>query len=143
MELFATEYLASQYFWTTVAFVMLLGVVWRFVVPAVNAALDARAAQIKGDLHRAREEREAAERVLAEYQQQLAAARKEAAQVVSTARAEAEALATRRLAEVEAEIARKGEDKPCATCRPKWPVWRWRWPKSFWKAVWMPSWRPN
>ncbi len=110
MELFGIEYLHSQYFWTTLAFLLLLGVISRFVLPAVNAALDARAASIKSDLDRATEQREEAERVLSEYQAQLAEARKEASQVVTQARAEAEALASRRLAEVEAEISRKGDE---------------------------------
>lgn len=110
MELFAVEFLHSQIFWVAVAFAVLLGVMSKFVVPAVAAVLDARIAQVKGDLNAAEAARAEAHKVLAEYQTQMAAARKEAATLVSTARAEAEALAAQRLAQMEADIARKGED---------------------------------
>jgi F-type H+-transporting ATPase subunit b len=109
MELFVTSYLASQYFWTTLAFLVLFGIMARFVVPAVTAVLDARAAQIKGDLDKAAAERAGAEQVMADYQAQLKKARAEAGNIISTARAEAEALAKQRLADVEAELARKAE----------------------------------
>jgi F-type H+-transporting ATPase subunit b len=109
LELFVTTYLQSQYFWTTLAFMVLLGIMYRFVVPAVTAVLDARAAQIKGDLDKAASERAAAEQVIADYRAQLKKARAEAADIVSTARAEAESIAKQRISEVEAELGRKAE----------------------------------
>ncbi|PZP39778.1 MAG: ATP synthase F0 subunit B [Pseudomonas fluorescens] len=110
MELFVVDYLHSQYFWSTVAFVILLGVMWRFVVPAVLAVLDARAAQIASDLDAAERGRVQAEGTLAEYAAQLAQAKKEAAEIVSRARAESEALANERIRQVEADLARKAEE---------------------------------
>jgi F-type H+-transporting ATPase subunit b len=109
LELFVTTYLQSQYFWTTLAFMVLLGIMYRFVVPAVTAVLDARAAQIKGDLDKAASERAAAEQVIADYRAQLKKARAEAADIDSTARAEAESIAKQRISEVEAELGRKAE----------------------------------
>lgn len=110
MELFVLSYLESQYFWTTVAFLVLLGVMWRFVVPAVLATLDARAAKIAADLDAAARDRSQAEHVLADYAAKLAEARKEAADIVSRARAEAEALANERIAQVDVELARKAAE---------------------------------
>lgn len=110
MELFVLDYLHSQYFWSTVAFVILLGVMWRFVVPAVLGVLDARAAQIASDLDAAERGRLQAEGTLAEYAAQLAAAKKEAAEIVTRARAEAEALANERIKQVEADLSRKAEE---------------------------------
>lgn len=110
MELFAVEFLHSQIFWVAVAFAVLLGIMSKFVVPAVAAVLDARIAQVKGDLNAAESARAEAQKVLAEYQAQMAAARKEAATLVSTSRAEAEALAAQRMAQVDADIARKTDD---------------------------------
>lgn len=110
MELFVVDYLHSQYFWTTVAFLILLGVMWRFVVPAVLGVLDARAAKIAADLDAAERGRLQAEGTLAEYATQLAHAKKEAAEIVSTARAEAEALANERIKQVEVDLARKAEE---------------------------------
>lgn len=110
MELFVTSYLESQYFWTTVAFLVLLGVMWRFVVPMVLASLDARAAKIAGDLDAAERSRTDAEGLLADYNARLAAAKKEAGEIVSRARAEAEALANEKIRLMEAELARKADE---------------------------------
>ncbi|RYG61005.1 MAG: ATP synthase F0 subunit B [Alphaproteobacteria bacterium] len=110
MELFVLDYLHSQYFWTTLAFLILLGVMYKFVVPSVLAVLDARAAQIAADLDAAERGRLQAEGTLAEYAAQLAQAKKDAGEIVSRARAESEALANERIKQVEADLARKAED---------------------------------
>ncbi|RYG59942.1 MAG: ATP synthase F0 subunit B [Alphaproteobacteria bacterium] len=110
MELFVLDYLHSQYFWTTLAFLILLGVIYKFVVPSVLAVLDARAAQIAADLDAAERGRVQAEGTLAEYAAQLAQAKKDAGEIVSRARAESEALANERIKQVEAELGRKAED---------------------------------
>ncbi|MCA3244102.1 MAG: F0F1 ATP synthase subunit B [Alphaproteobacteria bacterium] len=109
MELFVLSYLQSQYFWTATAFLLLLVVMTRVVVPAVLATLDARAAKIARDLDAARTTREQAEASLADYTAKIAAAKKEAAELLSQARAEAEALAKARLAQADEELARKTE----------------------------------
>jgi F-type H+-transporting ATPase subunit b len=109
MELFVLSYLQSQYFWTAAAFLLLLVVMQRLVVPAVLATLDARAAKIAADLDAARTTREQAEASLADYTAKIVAAKKEAATLLSQARAEAEALAKARLAQVEEELTRKTE----------------------------------
>jgi F-type H+-transporting ATPase subunit b len=109
MELFVLSYLQSQYFWTTAAFLLLLAIITRAVVPAVTAVLDARANQIQADLEAARNMRAEAEASLADYSAKIAAARKEAADMLSQARAEAEALGKTRLQQVEEELARKTE----------------------------------
>ena len=110
MDLFVLDYLHSQYFWTGLAFVILLGIISKFLLPAITAVLDARAHQVKTDLAAAETARTEGQAVLAEYQAQLALARKESADVISRARAEAEALAKTRIAEVEAELTRKAEE---------------------------------
>lgn len=110
MELFIVDYLHSQYFWTTFAFLILLGVMYKFVVPSVLAVLDARAAQIAADLDAAERGRLQAEGTLAEYAAQLAQAKKEAGEIISRARAESEALANERTKQVEADLARKADE---------------------------------
>lgn len=109
MELFVLSYLQSQYFWTATAFLLLLVVMTRVVVPAVLTTLDARAAKIAGDLDAARSTREQAEASLADYLTKITVAKKEAAELLSQARAEAEALAKARLAQADDELARKTE----------------------------------
>lgn len=110
MELFVLEFLHSQIFWTTVAFVVLLGVLSKFVIPAVTSVLDARIAKISGDLNQAEADRKQAGGLLADYELKLAQARKEAGDIVTKARGEAEALAAQRLKDVDAEIAHKAEE---------------------------------
>ena len=110
MELFVLEFLHSQIFWTTVAFVVLLGILAKFVIPAVTGVLDARIAKISGDLQSAQSDRQQAATLLTDYEAKLAQAKKEAGEIVTKARAEAEAMAAKRLKDVEAEIAHKAED---------------------------------
>jgi F-type H+-transporting ATPase subunit b len=110
MELFVLSYLTSQYFYTSVAFLVMLGVIWRYVVPAVLAVLDARAAQIASDLDAAASQRGEAAAQLASYNAQMGDARKEAMEIISRARAEAEALTKTRIAAVEADLARQAEE---------------------------------
>jgi F-type H+-transporting ATPase subunit b len=82
----------------------------KFVVPAVTGVLDARAAQIAGDLGNAAKQRVEAEAILAEYSAKLAQAKKEAAEIITKARADAEAMANDRLRQMDTEMARKTED---------------------------------
>lgn len=110
MELFDTTFLQNQLFWTGLAFVILLGVMWKYVVPAITETLDKRAEQISGDLFRAESLRKQAEESLANYETQIREARSEAANMVTKAREEARAIVEARTAELEAEISRKSEE---------------------------------
>jgi F-type H+-transporting ATPase subunit b len=109
MELFVLTSLQSQYFWTGTAFLILLVVMARLVVPAVLGVLDARATQIATDLDTAAQQRQQAEGTLATYTSQLQAAKKEAMEIISAARAEAEAMVKTRTTQLEDELARKAE----------------------------------
>ncbi len=81
-------------FWVGVAFVILLGIMLRAQVPStITKALDDRAAAIRTELDEARRLREAAEKLLADYQKKHAEAEREAAAIIDTARRDAEALA--------------------------------------------------
>jgi F-type H+-transporting ATPase subunit b len=79
--------------WSGVIFVALLIVVWRFVVPRLNAALDARADAIEGGLKRAEEAQAEAAATKGEYESQLAEARAEAGRIREQARVEGAAIA--------------------------------------------------
>ena len=73
---------------------VVFGILWfliaKFVVPALEKSYAARRNEIEGGIERARQAQEEAQRTLAEYQQQLADARTEAAQIRESARAEAQ-----------------------------------------------------
>lgn len=109
MELFATEFLHSQLFWTAVSFTILLLMMAKFVVPALTKVLDARALQISDDLASAEEHRVQAEKLLADYEAKLNKAKQEAAGIVTDARNEAQDLINGRTAELEAELKRKAD----------------------------------
>ena len=110
MELFDPTFLQSQLTWTGLAFAMLLVLMWKFVVPAVNGILDARISKIQNDLDDAEKAREDSEKALADYTRQLQKARSEASEIVNRAREDSQKLIEARTAELEADLKRKAED---------------------------------
>ena len=72
------------------AFLVLLGVLWKFGVPAASRMMTERADKIRNSLDEAERAKTEAETILAEYQRQLADARAESARIVEEARADAE-----------------------------------------------------
>jgi F-type H+-transporting ATPase subunit b len=81
-------------FWTLVTFLVLLWVLTRFAWGPIIAAMAAREEGIRGDLSRARTEREEAQRLLEEHRALLVQARKERAEAVEAGRQDAERLKT-------------------------------------------------
>jgi F-type H+-transporting ATPase subunit b len=73
-----------------VAFGVLFYFMWKWVIPRLNTLLDARRAQIQGQLENAEQTRQQAEHELADYRSQLAGAREEANRIIEEARATAE-----------------------------------------------------
>lgn len=72
--------------WGTIAFVILLVFFARYLLPRLNALLDARSAAIEGGIKRAEEAQESAQAALDRYNAQLAEARAEAGQIREQAR---------------------------------------------------------
>jgi F-type H+-transporting ATPase subunit b len=85
------------------AFLVLLGVLWKFGVPAASKMMTARAEKIRGDLDAAEAAKVEAETVLAEYQRQLADAKAESARIVEEARVQADQVGKDIKARAEAE----------------------------------------
>ncbi|MBF0426484.1 MAG: F0F1 ATP synthase subunit B [Magnetococcales bacterium] len=98
---------SSQIFWTIVSFAVLLYLLTRFVIPAINAILDARGKSIEDDLSQAKKAREEAEKILANYHKELGAARQEAGKILEQARLEASRLREQVKSELEQESAKK------------------------------------
>jgi F-type H+-transporting ATPase subunit b len=97
----------NELIWGTVAFVLLLLLLWRVgVFGRMRQALAERSARIQGDLERAEEARRQAEEVLARYRQQLADARQEANRIVEEARQSAEQVRRDMVARAEADANR-------------------------------------
>jgi F-type H+-transporting ATPase subunit b len=96
-----------------IAFLVLFAIMWKFALPAVVESLDKRAETIRTGLERAEAARIEAERLLEEYRQTMADARKEAGAILQQAKQAAEA--TRSEAAVKAaaeydEILNKAKD---------------------------------
>ena len=80
-------------FWVLVAFVIFIGILVYFGVPAtILGALDSRTKRVSDELAEAQRLREEAARLLKEYEQKRLAAEREAADIVAAAREEAERL---------------------------------------------------
>jgi F-type H+-transporting ATPase subunit b len=79
-------------FWTLVTFLALLWGLKRYAWGPIIAAMTAREEGIRGDLSRARTEREEAQRLLEEHRALLVQARKERAEAVEAGRQDAERL---------------------------------------------------
>lgn len=94
-----------EIFWSAV-FVAIFAIVFiKFVLPRLNAVLDERAEKIEGGLAQAEQARQEADRLRADHESQIAAARQEAAQIREKARQDGTAIidAARARAEAESE----------------------------------------
>jgi len=90
----------------TLAFLIVFGLLARFVFPRVAKTLDERTAAIEGGIKRAEETQEEAQRTLESYRAQLAEARHEAAQIRERAREEGAAIIAELREQAQAEARR-------------------------------------
>ncbi len=102
------EMLAEPEFWVAIAFVILMGVFVYIGVPrTVLKTLDHRSERIKAELDQARQLKEEAAKVLAEYKARHASAEREAQDIIASARAEAERIAAEAKTKLEDFVARR------------------------------------
>jgi len=78
--------LTSELLVSLVSFGVLFILMWKFALPPITKMLDERAETIKGSLEKAEQTRIEAERLLDDYKQQMAEARKEAGTIMEQAR---------------------------------------------------------
>lgn len=90
----------------TVLFLILTFVVWKRVVPRLEAAYEQRVEAIEGGMQRAEDAQAEAEEALRSYQAQLAEARDEAARIREEARAQGAAIAEEMRTKAQAEADR-------------------------------------
>lgn len=79
-------------FWSAVSFAIIFFFFWKWVLPQMKKALDARTAGIEDKLEQAEADRAEAEKLLADYKAQLADARGEAARIRTQAQGERESI---------------------------------------------------
>src|SRR4051794_34233072 len=92
--------------WGTLAFVIVLAILWKLVLPRLTVALDARHDAIEGGLKRAEEAQAGAQEALESYNAQLSEARAEAGRIREQARAEGAAILAELKEQASAEAAR-------------------------------------
>lgn len=90
----------------TIAFLVLLFVMWKFVAPQFEKAFQARRAAIEGGIERAEAMQAEAKAALEQYRAQLAEARNEAAQIRDAARAEGQQILEELRTQAQEESAR-------------------------------------
>ena len=96
------------------AFSIIFFFAWKWVLPAVNRALDARREAITGQVTEAEKTKQEAEKLLADYRSQIANARSEANTIVDEAKATAESVRDDLVAKARAEaddITRKAREE--------------------------------
>lgn len=88
----------------TLVFLVIFALVFmKYILPRMNAVLDERASRIEGGLHRAEEAQAEADRLRAEHEDQLAAARQESAAMREQARQDGEKIVVEARQRAEAE----------------------------------------
>lgn len=107
MPQFETSTFSSQSFWAVVSFAILLFLLTKYVIPAVNNVLDARNNKIRDDIDGAKQLKDDAEKVLADYRHQLSQAAAEAARIQEDAQQDAARRREKEMAELEDKLAKK------------------------------------
>jgi F-type H+-transporting ATPase subunit b len=93
----------NEVIWGSLAFVVLLGIMWKFGVPAVKNMEQAREDRIRNDLESAEKARTDAEAEKEQYLAQIAGARDEAGRIIEEARQSAEQVRRDLIARAETE----------------------------------------
>ena len=109
----------NEIIWGGLAFLVLLGAMWRWGFPAVRQAMEDRTERIRSELQAAEDARNEAERVKQDHLAELAEARANANQLVDEARQDAATVRADLVAKAEADVAemRRRADADIAAAR--------------------------
>jgi len=91
--------------WGAISFAVLVGVMWKFALPAVRKTMEDRTEKIRTSLAEAEQAKEESEALRAEYQAKLQEARTESAGIIEESRQAADAVRRDLIARAEAEAA--------------------------------------
>ncbi len=94
----------SELFYAAFAFLVLLALMYKFAFPAVQKAMDGRTQRIRDNLDEAERTKAEAQRILEEYQRQLADAKNESARIIDEARQTAEQMRRDLMVRAESEV---------------------------------------
>jgi F-type H+-transporting ATPase subunit b len=94
----------SELVYAALAFLVLLALMYKFAFPAVQKAMEGRTQRIRDNLDEAERTKAEAQRILEEYQRQLADAKNESARIIDEARSTAEQMRRDLMVRAEAEV---------------------------------------
>jgi F-type H+-transporting ATPase subunit b len=97
----------NELIWGTIAFLILLALMYRTVFPSINKALKDRRDNIEGKLEQAEKDRGEAEQLLEQYRRRLREAEDETQRILDEARANADRVRRELLAKAEADAGRE------------------------------------
>jgi F-type H+-transporting ATPase subunit b len=100
---------ANELIWGTIAFLVLLFLMYRTVFPSINQAFKDRRANIEGKLEQAERERNEAQELLEQYRRRLREAEDETQRILEEARRNAERVRRELLAKAETDAGRELE----------------------------------
>jgi F-type H+-transporting ATPase subunit b len=98
---------SNELIWGTIAFLILLFLMYRTVFPSINKAFQDRRANIEGKLEQAEKERDEAEQLLEQYRRRLRDAEDETQRILDEARSNAERVRRDLLAKAETDAGRE------------------------------------
>jgi F-type H+-transporting ATPase subunit b len=97
----------NELIWGTIAFLILLFLMYRTVFPSINRAYKDRRANIEGKLEQAERDRDEAEQLLEQYRRRLRDAEDETQRILEEARGNAERVRRELLSKAEADAGRE------------------------------------
>jgi F-type H+-transporting ATPase subunit b len=97
----------NEIVWGSIAFFILVVLLWKLAYPGLRSAMDARTERIRSQLDEAEQAAANAETLRAEYDQKLAEAQAEASRIIEAARGEAETVRQERIAAIDGELAER------------------------------------
>ena len=97
----------NELVWGTIAFLLLLFLMYRTVFPSINKAYKDRRANIEGKLEQAERDRDEAEQLLEQYRRRLRDAEDETQRILEEARSNAERVRRDLLAKAETDAGRE------------------------------------
>ena len=98
---------SNELIWGTIAFLILVFLMYRTVFPSINQAYKTRRENIEGKLEQAEKEREEAEQLLEQYRRRLRDAEDETQRILEEARSNAERVRRELLAKAETDAGRE------------------------------------
>jgi F-type H+-transporting ATPase subunit b len=96
---------ADEFVWGSIAFLVLLFLLWKFAYPSIRQGMEARTERIRAELAAADDAKTEAQTVLDQYRAQLADAKAEAGRIIEEARAAADAVKRDHESRLQTELA--------------------------------------